>query len=49
MDHFVHRENIALYKRLLADPSVSSNPARHEMLIRLLVVAEAKEKSHEQE
>jgi hypothetical protein len=49
MDQFIHRENLAHYRRLLADPNVASDPVRHELLIRLLADQEAKDTiPHEQ-
>jgi len=49
MENFVHRENIAHYKRLLAEPNVTGDPVRHEMLVRLLAVAEAQKLRRERE
>jgi hypothetical protein len=43
MDIFIHRENLAHYRRLLAEPGVASDPVRHRMLIRLLAEETAKE------
>lgn len=43
MEQFIHRENIAHYRRLLAEPNVASDPARYKLLIRLLAEREAKE------
>jgi hypothetical protein len=43
MEAFIRRENIAHYRRLLADPNVASDPARHKLLIRLLADQEAKD------
>jgi mono/diheme cytochrome c family protein len=36
MDHFIHRENLAHYRRLLAEPTLANDPVRHKLLIRLL-------------
>ena len=36
MDRYVHRENIAHYRRLLAEPNVAADRARHAVLKRLL-------------
>ena len=36
MDHFVHRENLAHYRRLLAEPNVTDDPIRHERINQLL-------------
>jgi len=43
MDRYVHRENIAHYRRLLAKPNVAADRARHAVLKRLLAneIAEA--------
>lgn len=43
MEQFIHRENLAHYRRLLAEPNVASDPARHKLLIRLLAEREAKD------
>jgi hypothetical protein len=43
MDHFIHRENIALYKRLLAESGVTTDHVRHKELTRLLAAEMAKE------
>jgi hypothetical protein len=49
MDEFICRENLAHYRRLLADPKVTSDAIRHELLIRLLAVEEVRETTlHEQ-
>jgi hypothetical protein len=42
MDHFVHRENLAHYRRLLAEPNVTNDPVRHERLNQLLAKEIAK-------
>ena len=42
MDRFVHRENIAHYKRLLAETNAPSDPGRHKMIVRLLADETAK-------
>jgi len=44
MEHYAHRENIALYQRLLADPNVNKDQARHVELLRLLAAEVAKDK-----
>ena len=49
MDRFVHRENIAHYRRLLADPDVVNDQARYRMLMRLLADETAKEAKHDGE
>ena len=43
MDHFIRRENIAHYRRLLAEPNVASDPVRHQLLVRMLAAEEAKQ------
>ena len=43
MDDFIHSENLAHYRRLLAEPSVANDPVRHKLLIRLLADQEAKD------
>ena len=43
MDHFIHRENLAHYRRLLAEPNVANDPVRHKLLSQLLADEEAKE------
>ena len=42
MDRFVNRENIAHYRRLLAEASAPSDRGRHKMLLHLLAVEMAK-------
>ena len=36
MDHFIHRENVLLYQRLLAETNVTKDQVRHALLRRLL-------------
>lgn len=43
MERFVHRENLALYRRLLAEPDVTDDQLRHKMLIQLLADETARE------
>ena len=43
MDQFIRRENLARYRRLLAEPDVASDPVRNNLLIRLLADQEAKD------
>lgn len=43
MDYFIHRENIAHYKRMLAEPGVTKDQVRHSELTRLLAAERAKE------
>ena len=43
MDRFIHRENIAHYRRLLAEASAPSDRGRHKMLVHLLAVEIAKD------
>ena len=45
MDHFIHRENLAHYRRLLAELDAANDPARHNLLTRLLADELAKETS----
>ena len=42
MDRYVHRENLAHYRRLLAEPDVANNQPRHKLLLKLLAEEEAK-------
>jgi hypothetical protein len=42
MDHFIHRENLAHYQRLLAEPNVTDDPIRHERINQLLAKEIAK-------
>jgi hypothetical protein len=42
MDHFVHRDNLAHYRRLLAEPNVTDDPIRHERINQLLAKEIAK-------
>jgi hypothetical protein len=44
MERFIHRENIAHYQRLLADPNVVEDQVRHAELLRLLAAEVAKDK-----
>jgi hypothetical protein len=43
MDHFIRGENLAHYRRLLAEPGAADDQVRHNRLIRLLADEEAKE------
>jgi hypothetical protein len=43
MERFIHRENIADYQRLLAEPRASNDPVRHALLLRLLAEEVAKD------
>ena len=36
MEHFIHRENLAHYRRLLAEPDVANDQVRHDLLLKLL-------------
>ena len=36
MEHYKHRENIALYERLLAETDVTKDQVRYAELVRLL-------------
>jgi hypothetical protein len=42
MDRYIHRENLAHYRRLLAEPDVANNQLRHKLLLKLLADEEAK-------
>ena len=42
MDRFIHRENLAHYRRLLAKPDVANDQVRHKMISQLLADEEAK-------
>ena len=42
MDHFIHQENLAHYRRLLAQADVVSDQVRHKELKRLLAEELAK-------
>ena len=46
MERFVHRENLALYRRLLAEPDVTVDQVRHKVLIQLLADETAREVKH---
>jgi hypothetical protein len=42
MDRFIHRKNLALYRRLLAEPNAANDQVRHHALLQLLADEEAK-------
>ena len=42
MDRYIHRENLANYRRLLAEPGVANDQVRHKLLLKLLADEEAK-------
>jgi hypothetical protein len=44
MDRYIHRENMAHYRRLLAEVSVTDDSVRHKWLLKLLADEEAKDK-----
>ena len=44
MERYAHRENIALYQRLLAETNVTKDQVRHAMLLELLAAEVAKDK-----
>ncbi len=46
MERFVHRENLAHYRRLLAEPGVADDEVRYQVLMRLLSEETAKETIH---
>ena len=43
MDRFIHHENLAHYRRLLAETDVASDQVRHKELKRLLAAEIAKD------
>ena len=43
MDRFIHHENLAHYRRLLAEADVASDQVRHKELKRLLAAEIAKD------
>jgi hypothetical protein len=43
MERYIHRENIAHHKRLLAEPHVLKDQVRHKELLRLLAEEVAKD------
>jgi hypothetical protein len=43
MEHYINRENILRYKKLLADTDVTRDPDRHSLLLKLLAEEEAKD------
>jgi hypothetical protein len=43
VEQFIHRENLAHYRRLLAEPNVAIDPVRHKLIMRLLADREAKD------
>jgi len=43
MERFVHRENLAHYRRLLAERDVANDRVRHKMIVRLLADEQARE------
>jgi hypothetical protein len=44
MERYAHRQNIALYQRLLAETNVTKDQVRHAMLLELLAAEVAKDK-----
>jgi hypothetical protein len=42
MDRFIHCENLAHYRRLLAEPEVANDQVRHNVILQLLADEEAK-------
>jgi hypothetical protein len=44
MDRFIHDQNLAHYRRLLAEASVSDDAVRHAWLLKLLADEEAKDR-----
>ncbi|MDO9561767.1 MAG: hypothetical protein Q7J60_09115 [Bradyrhizobium sp.] len=49
MEHFVHRENLAHYRRLLAEPGVADDQVRHQRILRLLADEKAKDGTRPEE
>jgi len=47
VEPYAHRENIALYQRLLAETNVTKDQVRHAELLRLLAAELAKDKPPE--
>lgn len=45
MEHYINRENIVRYKKLLADTDAAQDPDRHNLLLRLLAEEQAKSAS----
>ena len=43
MDRFIHRANLAHYRRLLAETDVANDHARRDMLLQLLSDEEARD------
>ena len=43
MERFLHRENVLLYRRLLADTNVTKDKVRYESLLSLLEAELAKD------
>ena len=43
MEHYINRENILKYKRLLAEKDIAQDPDRHNLLLRLLAEEQAKD------
>jgi hypothetical protein len=43
MERYAHRENIALYQRLLAETNITKDQIRHAELLRLLAAEIAKD------
>ena len=44
MDRFIHRENLAHYRRLLAERDAPNDQARYDVLSKLLASEEARER-----
>ena len=44
VDRFIHEQNLAHYRRLLAEASVMVDEVRHKWLLKLLADEEAKDK-----
>ena len=46
MERFIHSENLALYRRLLAEPGVADDKVRHKVLMQLLADETTQEAKH---
>ena len=44
MERFIHEQNLAHYRRLLAEANVMDDVVRHKWLLKLLAAEEAKDK-----
>jgi hypothetical protein len=44
LDRYIHAQNLAHFRRLLAEPDVAKDWDRHKLLLKLLAEEEAKDK-----